>query len=286
MTYFRPHNLDDALSWLADNEALIAAGCTDLFAQTRSQYLGGNTGRKLLDITAIDEISGISKSDEYVRIGAATCWSEIIAADLAPSFEGLKAAAREVGSVQIQNTGTIGGNLCNASPAADSVPALITLDAEVELASPAGRRVLKLQDFLTGAGHTALQKDEILCAVLVPQKSTGGVSNFIKLGARKYLVISIAMVAVRLEVAENKIAQIAISVGSCSAVARRLGNIEQLLKGAPCDINLPKAVGAKDIAASLSPIDDIRADADYRIKAARELVIRAVSQLLDGEKSA
>jgi len=155
MTYFRPHNLDDALSWLADNEARIAAGCTDLFAQTQSQYLGGNTGRKLLDITAIDEITGISKSDDYIHIGTATSWSDIITAELPLSFDGLKAAAREVGSVQIQNTGTIGGNLCNASPAADGVPALLTLDALVELASPGGRRVLPLGDFLLGPGLTS-----------------------------------------------------------------------------------------------------------------------------------
>ncbi|MCF6320239.1 MAG: xanthine dehydrogenase family protein subunit M [Rhizobiaceae bacterium] len=280
MTYFRPHDLSQALGWLANNEAQIVAGCTDLFAQTKSQYLEGKSRKKLLDITAISEISGVTHNDDHIRIGAGTSWSEIIAADLPPAFDGLKGAAHEVGSVQIQNSGTIGGNICNASPAADGVPALLTLDAKVELASSTQKRTLPLQEFLLGPSQTALKHNEILCAISIPHNATGGISSFIKLGARKYLVISIAMVGVRLEVDEGKIADIAISVGSCSAVAKRIERVEQLLIGVALDVDLPKIITPDVISSSLAPIDDIRADADYRIKAAREIIIRAVSKLL------
>ncbi len=276
MEYYRPRKLSDALVWLDENQAGIAAGCTDLLAASETQYLGKYGHSNMLDITAIDELHGIERENEGVRIGAATCWRDLISADLPPAFDGLKAAAREVGSVQIQNAGTIGGNLCNASPAADGVPPLLVLDAEVELVSTQGLRNLPLDQFLSDVRKTALSANEILSAIFIPASSINGYSSFKKLGARKYLVISIVMVATRVEIVGGAIADIAIGVGSCSAVACRLKTIEAKIKGAETSVDLEKIITYQDVADMLSPITDIRADGSYRLKVAREMIIRAL----------
>src|SRR5205814_2216166 len=122
----------------------------------------------VVDITALRELRGIVIEDEYIRIGGLTTWTEIVRIPLPRCFDALKAAAREIGSVQIQNRGTVAGNLCNASPAADGVPPLLALDAEVELASAVEKRRLALAEFITGNRNTARKTDEILSAVLIP----------------------------------------------------------------------------------------------------------------------
>jgi len=158
------------------------------------------------------------------------------------------------------------------------VPALMVLDAEVELTSSNGIRTLPLSDFLTGPRQTELGGDELLTAICIPNNATHGTSGFVKLGARKYLVISIAMVAVRLVTEGSTITDAAISVGACSGVAARLGALEEAL----IDIPLAEAaerVTADPVAAALSPIDDVRGTADYRTEAAVHLIRRAVRQI-------
>ena len=152
-----------------------------------------------------------------MRIGATTTWSDIASADLPPAFDALKAAARDVGAVQIQNRGTIAGNVCNASPAADGVPPLLILDAEVELASRRGTRRLALDAFISGARSTLLAPDEVMTAVVTPLPAPTMRSAFFKLGARRYLVISIVIVAVALDVVEGIVRDARIAVGACSA---------------------------------------------------------------------
>ena len=281
MNYFRPQKLDDALEWLDQHQAGIVAGCTDLLAATASQYLQIDDREKLLDITNIESLRTISQNDNEIRIGATTTWREISQTNLPAAFDGLKAAALEIGSLQIQHSGTIGGNLCNASPAADGVPPLLILDAKVELASSTGTRTLPLQDFIAGPRQTALQQNELLSAIIVPRESTKGSSSFIKLGARKYMIISIAMVAARMLVEENIISEIAVSVGSCSAVATRLPGVEAMLRGSNISQHQPCIISEKSLVQDLSPIADIRADAPYRMKAAAQLVSRTLQQLLD-----
>ena len=181
LDYHRPGELDQALGWLAERAAagdrpVIAAGCTDLFPATERKRLPG----PVLDITAIRGLRGIDRNATGWRFGATTTWTDVIRADLPPAFDGLKAAAREVGSVQIQNAATLAGNLCNASPAADGVPCWLTLAAEVELTSAAGVRKMPVQDFLTGPRQTALRPGEILTAIHVPASGGQGRSSFQK----------------------------------------------------------------------------------------------------------
>lgn len=279
MSYLRPTELDDALSALASGGMTIAAGCTDLFPATERKVLPGD----VLDITAISALRGISTTPDHIRIGAATTWTDVIRAELAPAFDGLKLAAREVGSVQIQNTGTVAGNLCNASPAADSVPPLMTLDARVELLSTTGVREVALSDFITGPRKTALRPDELLSAVLVPKHSTSGRSHFLKLGARKYLVISIAMTACRIVVEDGLVREAALSIGACSPVAVRLREIEAAMLGRPLSGD---EITDGAVAAMLAPIDDVRADAGYRRDGAAELLRRTVRAAAMGERQA
>lgn len=274
VAYFRPTSLDDALGILAQTPATIAAGCTDLFPATQRPTLAG----PVLDITAIAALRGVQKTPQGWRIGATTTWTDVIRADLPTAFDMLKQAAHEVGSVQIQNVGTVAGNLCNASPAADGVPPLLALDARAELSSKAGIRQMPLAQFLTDVRRTVLQPGEILTALHIPEHAGRGHSRFLKLGARRYLVISISMVAARLVVTEGHVRDAALSVGACSAVATRLDALEQALVGLPLD-RVAEAVRPDMVQPALHPISDIRADAGYRANAAVVLLGRVLGDL-------
>ncbi len=270
--YLKPKTLDEAVSLLASPGGQILAGGTDFYPA-----LGERSPRgPVVDITALGEIRGISTESEHIRIGGLTTWSEVIHSQLPRGFDALKAAAREVGSLQIQNRGTVAGNLCNASPAADGVPPLLALDAEVELASAAGTRRLPLAQFLAGNRKTLRHADEILSAVLVPRRMEHAASAFLKLGARRYLVISISMVAAALEADDaGRVAEVHIAVGSCSATAQRLDDLENDLVGLPAKPGIGASVRAEHLR-SLSPIDDVRATGDYRRDASLTLVQRAL----------
>ena len=273
--YLRPDTLPEALDALATGEFRIAAGCTDLFPATERKALEG----PILDITAIDSLRGIDVTTQGVRIGALTTWRDVIDTPLPAAFDGLKQAAAEVGAHQIQNRGTVAGNLCNASPAADGVPPLLTLSASVELTSSAGTRTTPLEQFIKGPRQVDLRPGEVVSAILIPQEATAGQSHFRKLGARKYLVISIAMVAARLELDGTTVSAARIAVGACGPVATRLPAAEARLVGHALD---PDRIREMDVAASLSPIADMRADAAYRLHAAADLVRRTVAGISAG----
>jgi CO/xanthine dehydrogenase FAD-binding subunit len=305
-SYLRPTTLAPALEFLAETSAAIVAGGTDHYPAAGPLPTGG----PVLDVSVIDELRGIHRLDRehrdgdrraggasgVWRIGAATTWTELIEADLPPAFAGLQHAASMVGGVQIQNRASIGGNLCNASPAADGVPPLLTLDAEVELASAAGTRRLPLGRFITGNRTTERAPGEVLTAVVVPEPAEDAVGAFEKLGSRCYLVISIVMAAavVRADDA-GLIAEAKVAVGACSAVAQRLSALEQAIVGRPVERPFdqpfehefgtgPPGQPPQQYFAPLSPIDDIRAGADYRRSVAPTLVARAIGRCQGGER--
>lgn len=247
----------------------MLSGGTDLYPALRD----GPAPDGMVDVTGIAAMKGIAREGTGWRFGAATTWTEVLRADLPPAFDGLRLAAREVGSVQIQNTGTVAGNLCNASPAADGVPALLTLGASVEVRGAGGTRRLPLQAFICGPRDTALRPGELVTALHLPE--VRGQGAFLKLGARRYLVISIAMVAARVALEEGRIAEAAVAVGACSPVALRLTGLETALTGAqPGEI--AAHVAQADLSA-LTPIDDVRASAAYRGDAVRALIARTLT---------
>jgi CO/xanthine dehydrogenase FAD-binding subunit len=273
--YARPSRIDDALAALADGRRVIVAGGTDFYPAR----VGRSLDEPVLDITALEALRGITDHGDHWRIGALATWSDLIAAPLPPWFDGLTLAAREIGGVQIQNAGTLLGNLCNASPAADGIPNLLALDAAVELRSATATRRIAVADFVRGNRTTARAPDELATALVLPTPRRPARATFQKLGARKYLVISIVMVAAVLEVApDNRVAAARIAVGACAAAARRLPALEAALPGHPCDASL----AARALPAHLdplTPIDDVRGTAAYRRDAALTLVRRALTAL-------
>jgi CO/xanthine dehydrogenase FAD-binding subunit len=270
--YLRPHRLDEALGALQRPFTVLAGG-TDFYPAR----VGRSIDEDVLDITGIAALRGIAATSAGWRLGATTTWGELIAAELPPLFDGLKQAAREVGGRQIQNAGTIAGNLCNASPAADGAPPLLALDAGVEIAGPIGRRMVRLADFITGNRRTGLRPGELVVAIHVPRPAAEARSAFLKLGARRYLVISIAMAAATLEIVQDRIVGARVAVGACSAVAQRLPKLEAALTGAALDGTLAAKVEPAHLA-PLSPIDDVRGSAGYRT----DVTLTILRRLLQG----
>jgi N-methylhydantoinase B len=195
--YRRPTSLQEALALLAEapTPLLLLAGGTDIYpARAAGEAWMRPADRPLLDLSALPELQGVEEREDHHRIGALVTWAMLRDAALPPWFGALRQAAMQVSGAQVQNRGTLVGNLCNASPAADGAPALLALDAEMELAGRHGTRRLALGDFLRGNRQTALAPDEIATAVIVPKAMPGAWARFEKLGARTYLVISIVMV--------------------------------------------------------------------------------------------
>jgi len=272
--YLRPLTLEDALEYLSKAPRVVAAGCTDIFPTTEGKALSGS----VLDISGIDILCGIEKSATEIRFGATTTWTDIVRSDLPPAFDGLKQAAKEVGAKQVQNRGTLAGNLCNASPAADGVPPLLTLDAQVELTSQRRTRCIPLQDFLQGPRRTDRAPDELVTAIIVP--SCKGHGAFLKLGARKHLVISIAMAAARIVEDAGKVVEAALAIGACGPVATRLPDLEARLIGHPLS---SAEVDKSDVTQALQPIEDVRGDVAYRMDGATELIRRLLRKMAQGE---
>jgi len=273
--YLQPVTLDDAVQALARQPLTIIAGGTDFYPARVGKAIDDD----VLDISRIEGLRGIAETGDHYRIGAATTWTDLIEAPLPGWFDGLKLAAREVGGVQIQNAGTIAGNICNASPAADGVSPLLAMNAEIELQSVRGTRPMSLEKFIIGRRETRRGLDEIVTGLRIPKPANPASSTFIKLGARKYLVISIVMVAAVIEQGpDGTVAAARIAVGSCSAVAKRLRLLERALVGQKMSPDLATMV-TPDTLSILRPINDIRGTADYRLDAAVTLVGRALSQL-------
>jgi len=277
-SYLRPARVDEALAALAAGPRALVAGGTD--------YYPARVGRPLrdevIDLSALDELAAIDEQADGYRIGALVTWSDILRAPLPAAFDGLKAAAREIGGPQVQNVATLCGNLCNASPAADGIPNLLALDARVELRSVGATRRLPIAEFVRGNRDTARRADELVTAVQVPRAAPNTRSIFLKLGARRYLVISIVMVAAVLATDEHgRIATARLAVGSCAPSARRLPVLEAALVGQPLAPELAERVNVAQLA-PLAPIDDPRGSAEYRIEAALTLLRRALVELAEG----
>ena len=293
----RATGLDEALRCLRERCWTVLAGGTDLYPGTERSALPA----AVLDISAIDALRGVAiepsgakpsgaepagaepaGAAQALRIGALATWSDLLGARLPGQFDALAMAAREVGGVQIQNRGTVGGNLCNASPAADGTVALLALDAEVELARVASSRTIPLAQFLRGVRRTDLGDDELLVAVRAPVHAQRTRSVFLKLGHRRYLVISIAMVAVSVSLdGQERVSRVAIAVGACAPTAVRLATLEQRLLGLGAgEIGVRFAAIVDDhTLAPIAPIDDVRGTAAYRREAVAALVGRALQKV-------
>ena len=262
-TYEKPASLDEALRFLASNsDATVLAGGTDLMVE---QELGVRPMSTVLDVFDVPEMRGIRKHGKRIWIGATTTWTDIAHDELlleeAPS---LAECARTVGALQIQNRGTLGGNLANASPAGDSLPVLLSLDAMVEAASAhRGPRFIPIDRFFLGYRKIELQPDELITGVWLPARAPEDVTHYRKVGTRLAQAISKVVLGARLKIDDGTVKEARIAYGSVAAVPLRCETAERALIGRPVDPRMAELV-ARDI----SPIDDIRSTATYRNKVA------------------
>ena len=277
MPIARPTELDDALEFLADTpEADVLAGGTDALVEISFDH---RRPEHVLAIRRIDELRAHAVTDEGLRLGATVTYRAVEDA-LATAAPGLAMASRTVGSPQIRNAGTIGGNLGTASPAGDALPWLLAMDAEVELASVRGRRRVPLAEFLTGPKRNARASDELIVAAHVPR--IRGPQHTAKLGPRNAMVISVACVAV---VVDTDARRVRIGMGSVGPTALRAPEAEAAVSaaidwdGLDADEEAVAAFG-RDCAAAAQPIDDHRSTADYRRHAIGVLASRSLRRCL------
>jgi len=276
--YHRPRTLDDALAIRAATGALPLAGGTDIHPLRAARAAWGDPWRpEILDLSAIPGLDDIAESEEGWRIGARTTWTAIAEAPLPPLFEGLRAAAREIGGRQVQNRGTIAGNLVTASPAGDGIPNLLVLDARVELASATGTRCLPVADFVTGYRATALAPGEIVTALHI-SRCDGARGRFEKLGARRYLVISIVMAAGVIRMEGDRVAEARVAVGASTPIPTRLRRAEAFLEGRSVTPEVAAEV-ADIVAQDITPVEDLRGSADFRRDMVRAVARHTVAEL-------
>jgi len=277
MHYLRVGSVEELLIALRGDGAVILCGGTDLLVKIRS---GLAAPEILVDISDLESLRGIIDVDGALEIGAATTEQDLLGSRIVRDRLPLLAGALEVlGSVQIRNRGTLGGNLANASPAADSAVPLLLYDADVVLRSEDGERTLPVESFLVGPGRTALRQGEFIRALRVPAPGGAFVPFFHKIGKRRALTIAIASVGALLRVEGGRVAEARLGAGSVAPVPLRLHRVEEHLRGA-C-LTKETIDEARRIAIeSVSPIDDVRAPAEYRRAVVGELVSRALRSSL------
>lgn len=273
-----PTTLAEVFSVLANRGRLvkIVAGGTDLMVLMNAHMLEATD---FLDIWRVDELRGITDEGATLRIGALTTYTQLIRSELiqrhAPS---LVAASRTIGAIQIQNRGTIGGNIVNASPAGDSLPVLAAYDAEIELGSTRGTRRVPFNQFYTGYRQSVLEPDELVLAVRVPKLKESEVDFFCKVGTRRAQAISKTVMAAKACVNDRRINSITIAVGSVAPTVVRAPKTEHLLTGVHLTATLMEAARLM-IAQEITPITDLRSTEHYRRTVTGNVLVRFLRSL-------
>lgn len=271
--YLRPTSLADAVAARAAHpDWLVLAGGTDLMVNAPHRPVPAG----IVDLWGCAELRGIARDGETLRLGAGTTWLDVVQSALVAAHAPiLGAAAREIGALQIQARGTIGGNVATSSPVGDSLPVLLALDATLELASPRGRRAVPYRDFATGYRTTSLDADELIAAVVVPVPDAATRLSWRKVGTRAAQSISKVMAAAAIHVEDGVIAWARFGLGAVAARPIRAAAAEAAAAGRPADEATARAV-ADALAGEIRPITDVRSAADYRLEVAQALLVRFV----------
>jgi CO/xanthine dehydrogenase FAD-binding subunit len=287
MEFLQPRSLEEALAAKAQRpEAVPIAGGTDVMVELNFDR---HRPEAVLDLTRVPELAEWDRDAGRLRVGAGVTYTRAIA-ELGDALPGLAIASRTVGSPQIRNRGTIGGNLGSASPAGDCHPPLLATGAEVEVASTAGRRRVPVAKFFTGPKKSALQPDELILAVWVPAAS--GPQQFAKIGTRNAMVIAVCSFALVLDPDHRRVGT---GIGSAGPTPLAATEAERFLQGvldaedlwssrAPIDDGAAARFGEL-AAASASPIDDVRGTAAYRVHALGVLARRTLGWAWDQYRS-
>jgi len=277
MNVLTPRDLPECFAALALPGAQALAGGTDLLVRLRAQKrAGGQVPASLVRLDGLEALRGVAcGADGFLRLGACATHAELLAHPLVRAkLPVLAAALADLGSPPIRNMGTLGGNICTASPAGDTLPPLMALCALVELASAAGVRRVPLADFITGPGRTLLEPGEVLTAALVPPAGAFCVQHFEKVGRRSALAVAVVSLAALLKLdGRGRVAEARLAWGSVAPVVWRCPEAEAALVGRrPTLTALGRAAGI--VRKHVRPIDDIRAGADYRREVAGNLLLR------------
>jgi carbon-monoxide dehydrogenase medium subunit len=273
--YAAVETLDEAIGLLveAGDDARAMAGGTDLLAQV---HTGSIVPSRVVDLKGIPELSRIDSDAEGYRIGAAVCGAEISEhAALARDWPGVVEAATLIGSTQVQSRASLGGNLCNASPAADSVPALIAAGASCSIVGPGGRRELAVEDVLKGPGETRLERGEIVAYIRLPRPAPGSGDAYLRLIPRSEMDIAIAGAAVALGLDQEGLCSTCrVAIGAVAPTALIVPGAAEVLVGRPVTESALAEL-ADAVRRASDPIDDMRATRDYRIHVVGVLAQRA-----------
>lgn len=267
-----PASLDEALKMLAEDPSWRPlAGGTDVMVLLAAGTLPPG---KLLNIWELDELRGIEAGDDYLTLGALTTYTEVQKSGrLRAEYPMLPLAASESGAVAIQNRGTLGGNIMNASPAADSPPALLAYDAELELVSTRGRRWIPYDGFHTGYKQMAIEPDELLARIRLPRQpgGFGALHYYRKVGTRGAQAISKVVMAALMRTDGKRVAHARLALGSVAPTVLRCKDTEAFILKHPLDAE--RVVEARDwLTSEIQPIDDIRSTARYRRMVAANLL--------------
>jgi len=261
---YTAHSLDEALALRGDHpEATVIAGGTDVMVFIEA---GSIQPSKVINIWGCSELREIRENERTgaLCMGALTTWTDIVQHAGVP--DALRECARTVGAIQIQNRGTIGGNIVNASPAGDSLPLFLAMDARLEIASRSGRRMVEARDFWTGYRTVDLAPEELLVAVHIDGFGDDHI-HYRKVGTRLAQAISKVVLGGRIRIVDGVVTEARIALGSVAPIPLRLGRVEAALTGKAIDPDAALLV-AQDIA----PIDDIRSTADYRTRVSTRVV--------------
>jgi CO/xanthine dehydrogenase FAD-binding subunit len=281
--YKIPKTLQEAcdLLWQAEGNAKIIAGGTDLVIGLRN---GDQKPPFIIDITKMEELRKIEEKNGTVSVGAAVTHAEIASSSLVKKYgKVLSDATSEIGSPQIRNIGTIGGNIINASPAADTVPALIVLDAVGRVASKEGEKEIPLVQLFKGPYETNLKPHEILVQVQFKKLPSGVRSSFVRLARREAMAIARMSVAIvlQMEKGKDRIEDIRVSAGSITPTPQRMSNAEAILKGKSPDEGLLKMASRK-VSETMIYQSGIRPSTSYKRPVVEALFIRAMRKVLEG----
>lgn len=279
--YFEPGTISEALSLLAqyDGEAKVIAGGMDLLVKMKQKAL---KPRYLVNIKLLSNLRDIRLDRKVLSIGALATFRDVETTEaIKQEFEILSRAANTMASPQVRNVGTIGGNLCNASPAADMAPPLIGLGAEVKIAGLKGERTIALEKFFIGPGKTVLTSDEILAEILVPAQAKHTGAAFLKFAHRmKDLAVASVAAVVTLDSRKSVCKEAKIVMGSVAPTVIRASSAEEMLKGRGLSEEALREAG--ELAAKESrPISDVRGSAEYRVELIKVLTKRALKSAFD-----
>jgi len=278
--YISPKTKEEVLKILKQekSKACIVAGCSNVLPYIKDKKL---PAKLLLDISGIEELNYIKESEGEVYIGAGTTISDLINSKvIREECSVLHQAAEDFADPIVRNSATIGGNLADASPAADVAPPLLVLNAVLEIESINGKREVPLKDFFTGPRKTVLREDEMISSIKIKNSFLNKNGCFIKLGLRQAMAISVATMAMILEVEKNKVKNVRIAMGSIAPIPLRLLKTEEFLMNKEVNDDLIEKAIAK-VREEVNPIGDVRASAEYRRYVSGILFKRAFNQLIN-----